>query len=178
MTTVGVLAADHIAVGLVENNRLVGSPRIYPAPGQARSLQGMPAETISEEIRRQIEALIEGIEIRAVGVGFPGITREGRIEESPNLQQVKGFNLQAALVSGLRDRAGVSVLVFNDADAMAAGIAATQGQLDRTIRVWFLGSGIGYGRYPQAPGVWEGGHMVVSLDPKEQFCRCGGQGHV
>src|SRR4029434_2360189 len=107
-------------------------------------------------------ALIEGIEIRAVGVGFPGITREGGIEESPNLQQVNGLNLKAALVSVLH-RAGVSVLVFNDADAMAAGIAATQGQLDRTIRVWTLGEGIGYGRYPAVEGVWEGGHSVVTL---------------
>ena len=28
------------------------------------------------------------------------------------------------------------------------------------------------------PGVWEGGHIVVTLDPKEQFCRCGGVGHL
>jgi glucokinase len=70
------------------------------------------------------------------------------------------------------------VLVFNDADAMAAGIAATQGQLDRTIRVWTLGEGIGYGRYPVVEGVWEGGHSVVTLDPKESFCGCGGVGHL
>jgi predicted NBD/HSP70 family sugar kinase len=46
------------------------------------------------------------------------------------------------------------------------------------IRVWTLGDGIGYGRYPQAEGVWEGGHMVVSLDPKERYCGCGGVGHL
>jgi predicted NBD/HSP70 family sugar kinase len=27
-------------------------------------------------------------------------------------------------------------------------------------------------------GVWEGGHTVVTLDPKEQFCGCGGRGHL
>jgi predicted NBD/HSP70 family sugar kinase len=27
-------------------------------------------------------------------------------------------------------------------------------------------------------GVWEGGHTVVSLDPKERFCGCGGVGHL
>src|SRR5262245_17439467 len=118
MVTVGVLAAEHVAVGLVENNRLGGSPRIYPEAGQeARSLRGVAAETISEGIRRQIEEIVKGIEIRAVGIGFPGITREGIIEESPNLQQAKGFNLQAALISGLRrNREAVPVLVFNDAD--------------------------------------------------------------
>ena len=63
--------------------------------------------------------------------------------------------------------------VFNDADVMAAGIAATHGHLDRLIRVWTLGTGIGYGRYPFRDGFWEAGHSVVTLDPKEQFCGCG-----
>jgi glucokinase len=66
----------------------------------------------------------------------------------------------------------------NDADGMAAGLASAHGKLDSMIRVWTLGVGIGYGRYPFAPGVWEGGHTVVSLDEKERFCGCGGRGHM
>ncbi len=62
--------------------------------------------------------------------------------------------------------------------ALAAGIAAAHGKLDSMIRVWTLGVGIGYGRYPYAPGVWEGGHTVVTLDDKENFCGCGGRGHL
>jgi glucokinase len=62
--------------------------------------------------------------------------------------------------------------------AIATGIAATRGQLDTLTRVWTLGSGVGFGRYPHAPGIWEGGHVVVSLDPKESLCGCGGQGHL
>ncbi|MEP7341937.1 MAG: ROK family protein, partial [Acidobacteriota bacterium] len=38
--------------------------------------------------------------------------------------------------------------------------------------------GTGFGRYPQAEGIWEGGHIVISLDPKERFCACGGLGHL
>ncbi len=68
--------------------------------------------------------------------------------------------------------------VFNDADAMAAGIAATRGQLDNLMRVWTIGNGIGFGRYPWTEGPWEGGHMVVTLDPKENYCGCGGRGHL
>jgi glucokinase len=70
------------------------------------------------------------------------------------------------------------VLIFNDADVMAAGIAATEGHLDQLIRCWTLGDGVGYGRYPWTEGVWEGGHIVVTLDPKERFCGCGGEGHL
>ncbi len=67
---------------------------------------------------------------------------------------------------------------INDADALAAGIAATRGSLDDLMRVWYLGDGIGFGRHPHTDGVWEAGHMVVTLDPKERFCGCGGIGHL
>jgi len=70
------------------------------------------------------------------------------------------------------------VTVLNDADAIAAGVAAKQDRLDHFIRIWSLGYGIGFGRYPYAEGTWEGGHMVVSLDPGETYCGCGGRGHL
>jgi predicted NBD/HSP70 family sugar kinase len=50
--------------------------------------------------------------------------------------------------------------------------------MDLLVRVWYLGDGIGYGRYPHNDGVWEAGHMVVTLDPKERYCGCGGIGHL
>ena len=56
--------------------------------------------------------------------------------------------------------------------------AATRGGLESLIRVWYLGDGIGFGRYPHLDGVWEAGHTVVSLDPREKFCGCGGIGHL
>jgi len=61
---------------------------------------------------------------------------------------------------------------------MAAGIAATRDKLHKLIRVWTLGNGVGFGRYPWSEGVWEGGHSVVTLDDKERFCGCGGRGHM
>jgi glucokinase len=178
--SIGVLAAEHIAVGLVEEHKLVGPIVVYPGKGDdPEALQGIPAEGIGERIREQIERVGRGQAIDVVGVGFPGIMRDGIIEESPNLQQVKGLNLQAILsAASLKSGASVPVRIFNDADVMAAGIAATQGQLDRFIRVWTLGNGIGFGRYPWAEGIREGGHSVVTLDHKEHFCGCGGKGHL
>ena len=171
---VGVLASENIVTGLVEANHVAGELLTYPEPGSAsEGLQGIPAEQIAELIRRQIELVTHGTPVEVVGIGFAGVVREGRVEESPNLQQVKGLHLQEILAGSYQ-----RVLVLNDADAMAAGIAATYGKLESLIRVWTLGEGIGYGRYPQAEGVWEGGHIVVSLDPKEHFCGCGGVGHL
>jgi predicted NBD/HSP70 family sugar kinase len=89
---------------------------------------------------------------------------------------VKGFKLQATLASMLSP--AVPVHLLNDADAVAAGIAAKHGHLSALIRVWTLGSGVGYGRYPATDGIWEGGHIVVSLDPREKYCGCGGVGHL
>jgi predicted NBD/HSP70 family sugar kinase len=178
--TIGVVTAERVAVGVVEDSHLVGPIRVFPEHGSAaEALHGLPAEAVTQRIFEQIEAAIEGREIAAVGLGFPGIIRCGVVEDSPNLHQVKGLNLQQAIASALREKnMDVPVAVFNDADAMAAGIAATRGHLDRMIRVWTLGNGIGYGRYPYADGVWEGGHTVVSLDPKERYCGCGGVGHL
>ena len=174
--TVGVLVMEHIAVGLVENNKLAGPLNLYPEKGESLdALQSMPSENIGDVIQQQIESVSKGQKVQAVGLGFPGVIRGGIIEDSPNLHQVKGFNLQAAL--SLR---GVSapVRVFNDADTMAAGIAATRDKLGKLIRVWTLGNGVGFGRYPWREGIWEGGHTVVTLDPKENLCGCGGRGHL
>ncbi len=178
--TVGVLVMEHIAVGLVEDNKLLGPLRTYPEKGASLdALQSMPAENISECVRQQIRLVAKEEKIEAIGLGFPGVIREGVVEDSPNLQQVKGFNLQGALASSLsREGTQVPVRVFNDADAMAAGIAATHGKLHKLTRAWTLGNGVGFGRYPWSEGVWEGGHSVVTLDPKENFCGCGGRGHL
>jgi glucokinase len=178
--TAGVLVMEHIAVGLVEGDKVVGPLRRYPdKEDSVDALLAMPADKIAECIREQLESLAKVEKIHAIGLGFPGVIRNGIVEDSPNLQQVKGFHLQRALAGALRlDGKEVPVRVFNDADAMAAGIAATRGKLHKLNRVWTLGNGIGFGRYPWSEGIWEGGHSVVTLDPKENSCGCGGRGHL
>jgi len=175
--TVGVLVMEHIAVGLVEDGKVRGPLQIYPEKMESLDpLQSMPTDGITDCIRQMAEKVSSGAKIEAVGIGFPGIIRNGVVEDSPNFQQVKGFALQAAVSSALGGKA--TVRVFNDADVMAAGIASTQGKLHQLTRVWTLGNGVGFGRYPSSEGVWEGGHSVVTLDPKEKFCGCGGRGHL
>jgi predicted NBD/HSP70 family sugar kinase len=177
---IGVLVAERIAAALVEDHKIVGSVHAYPAdPSITDALLGMPAEVIVANVVDVVRPLIEQGHPRTIGIGFPGIIRNGSIEDSPNLAQLKGQQIQYLFESAVRSAApDISVTISNDADSVAAGLAATRGQLDRLIRVWTLGNGIGYGRYPSIEGVWEGGHLVVSLDPKEQFCGCGGRGHL
>jgi len=176
---IGVLATRYIWVGAVDGTTL-GNVRMYPAPGEpVIDLKSVTVEDILARIRDAVVALAEDAEIESVGAGFPGIVRNGVIDESPNLGQFKGQRMQDRLAAVLRER-GIEapVTVINDADALAAGIAATHGSMERLVRVWYLGDGVGFGRYPRGEGVWEAGHIVVTLDAKEKYCGCGGQGHL
>src|SRR5215467_6088660 len=177
--TAGVLVVQHIAAGLVEGNR-AGELKLFPEKGESHdALLSMPADAMAAKIGELVLAIAGKEPPTVLGVGFPGIIRNGVIEESPNLQQIKGFRLQAALEQIFAEGGRrVPVRIYNDADATAAGIAATRGVLHKLNRVWTLGNGVGFGRYPWAEGTWEGGHTVVTLDPKEQFCGCGGRGHL
>jgi glucokinase len=177
---IGVNAAGHIAAASVEGDKIAGTIYRFPQGDyNPDSLTELHADEIAERIQQQISNASDGRKVESVGVAFPGIIRAGVIEECPNIPQMKGQDLAGVLASLLAD-AGLNtqVKLLNDADAMAAGMAAARGHLDKLVRLWFLGNGIGYGRYPQTGNAGEGGHTIVSLDPKENLCRCGGAGHL
>lgn len=179
MKAVGITTAERIATGLVDGHKLAGPLRVYEGSAGSEPLLSTPMSGIAQCIAREIQAVSAGSKVDVIGIGFPGIIRNGFIEESPNLRQLKGANIRAALSTALENFGiDVPIKVYNDADAMAAGLAATRGYLDRLIRVWTLGNGIGFGIYPWQEGIWEGGHVVVSLDPRERYCGCGGRGHL
>jgi predicted NBD/HSP70 family sugar kinase len=177
---IGIVITERIAVAAVVDNAISGALRVNPEDRAiADSLHGVPAELIVQRVVEEVKALGLTEPPSHIGIGMPGIVRNGSIEDSPNLIQFKGMNMQESVSAAFAPTFGkIPVSVFNDADVMAAGIAATHGHLDRLIRVWTLGTGIGYGRYPFRDGFWEAGHSVVTLDPKEQFCGCGGKGHL
>jgi len=175
---IGITTAEDVATGLVEDHQLAGPLRVYQETGDDPLLT-MPPAGIAQVFAEEVRAVASGQAVEAIGIGMPGLIRNGFIEESPNLRQLKGAQFQELVSDALRELGiRTPVYVYNDADMVAAGLAATRGHLDRMIRVWTLGYGIGFGSYPQREGVWEGGHMVVSLDPRERFCGCGGVGHL
>jgi predicted NBD/HSP70 family sugar kinase len=179
--SIGVVMTNDITAGLIEDRRLIGELRRYPEdPDEHHGLIDLPTDPLVEVICDRIVALKPATgELDAIGIALPGIVRAGVVEDSPNLPQLKGARISQKVEATLHAR-GVRapIALFNDADAAAAGVAATRNHLDKVVRVWTLGNGIGFGRYPDAPGPFEGGHTVVSLDPKETFCGCGGVGHL
>jgi glucokinase len=178
---IGVTLSERISAGLVVDHKLVGAVRRFPEDhDDDDGLVEMHTEAVVETVCKQIVLAADGTkDLAAVGVALPGLVKNGVVEEAPNLPQLKGARIQELVAAELRNHdIDAPVTVLNDADGMAAGLASAHGKLDHMIRVWTLGVGIGYGRYPFAPGVWEGGHTVVTLDEKERFCGCGGRGHM
>jgi glucokinase len=179
--TIGVTLSDGIVAGLVVDHKLEGGLRRFPDNEEDRdALVELHTDALVETICKEIVLAANGHkDLDAVGVAVPGLIKSGVVEEAPNLPQLKGARLRDLVASQLRSHDfNTPVLVMNDADAMAAGLASVHGKLDSMIRVWTLGVGIGYGRYPFTKGVWEGGHSIVTLDEKERFCGCGGRGHM
>ncbi len=184
--TLGVVVADRLYAGLVYANRMQGQMQSFPEGDQSFEPEDSPL------VEFHTEALVEAIcelavrmagddkaSVTSFGLALPGLVRNGVVEESPNLPQLKGARIAEVLSQKLGAHGlQVPVCVSNDADATAAGLAAMHDKLDHRIRVWTLGTGIGYGSYPPTEGVLEGGHTVVTLDDRENYCGCGGRGHL
>jgi len=181
-TAIGIVMTDHIVAGRLKDQRLTGTLLRYPGDANdLDALSAIPASELVDLLAAQIATLTSDspAPVEAIGVAVPGIISRGVVEDSPNLSQLKGMCLAFELAKVLAAR-GIEapVHIANDADAIAAGVAATRGQLNKLTRVWTIGKGIGYGRWPYVDGIWEGGHITVTLDPKEKYCGCGGVGHL
>ncbi len=185
--TIGVILAERVYAGLLVDHALQG--KLHSSPPESikmdadddNSLVEMPTDSVIHAICELVTEMAKGHEglIGAVGIALPGLIRQGVVEEAPNLPQLKGARVQELLTAGLVHRGiHAQVSIVNDADAMAAGLASLHGKLDSFIRVWTIGTGIGFGIYPFTEGVWENGHSVVTLDDKENYCGCGGRGHL
>ena len=179
--TIGVVISERVLAGLVVDHQLAGPLHSFPeGEDDDASLVELHSDALIEAICQQIIAVKGKLtDVTAVGLAVPGVVRAGVVEDAPNLPQLKGVRIAELLCIKLREHdLDCPVTVLNDADGVASGLAAAQGKLDRLMRVWTLGVGIGFGRYPFAEGVWEGGHTVVTLDEKENYCGCGGRGHI
>jgi predicted NBD/HSP70 family sugar kinase len=181
-TAIGVVMTEHIVAGRLEDQRLTGKLLRYPVDtDELDALIAIPGGELVELLATQVATLAANGQgpVDAVGVAVPGIVRHNVVEDSPNLSQIKGMRLAEELTKALAaHKITAPVHIANDADAIAAGVAATRGQLNKLTRVWTIGNGIGYGRWPYVDGIWEGGHVTVTLDPRERYCGCGGLGHL
>ena len=139
-SAIGVVMTEHIVAGRLENHRLSGEPVRYPGNlEEVDALTVMPSGELMDLLANQITELASRDEkpVEAIGVAVPGVVRHGVVEDAPNLTQIKGMRMadelgRIMLARGIK----APVHIANDADAIAAGVAAKFGQLDRLTRVW------------------------------------------
>lgn len=179
--SLGIFLTGRIATGAIEESQPCSSIFHHPEnPEETDTLIDTPLDGVLDLVCAQVKLAVKDCgQVDAVGLALPGIVRDGVVEDSPNLVQLKGARMAERLRRKLEENdIHAAVTVLNDADAIAAGLAAKFGRLDKFIRVWTLGHGIGFGRYPYMEGIWEGGHCTVTLDAGEMYCGCGGRGHL
>src|SRR5437868_2769143 len=111
---IGILITESITAAAVSDNAISGSTRLYPEESSmVDSLQGLPVETIIKITVDQVRQIELREAPKHIGVGLPGIVRNGVVEDSPNLIQFKGTNMQALLTEALTPAFGkLSVSIF------------------------------------------------------------------
>ena len=123
--TIGVILSERILCSLVIDHALQGTPLAFPADTDDESgLVELHTDLLVETICEQVRKVAAGAtDIDAIGVALPGLIRNGVVEESPNLPQLKGARIAELLQIQLRSHGMLApVTVLNDADGVAAGL--------------------------------------------------------
>ncbi len=146
-TSIGVVMTEHIVAGRLTGSlgqqKLEGGRLRFPVdPSESEALIGLPAGEVYELLASQIAPLI--------AESSEPVARDWRRRTGHRAQRRRGRLTEPATdqgnTTGRRTRRSASaqgiktpVYVLNDADAVAAGLAASGGHLDRLIRVWDAG---------------------------------------
>jgi glucokinase len=172
MRVAGVdVGGTNVMVGLVEPDGTVVERRKVPTRATA--------EGVLDDIVELVGDLDD--DVRAVGIGLPGVVHEGRVLSLPNLD---GWDPSTDVVEVLTERLGVPVAVENDAQVGVLGewVAGAARGADSVLGVW-LGTGVGAGLvldgrpYTGRHGTaGEIGH--VTYIPDGARCGCGRRGCV
>src|SRR5277367_2739709 len=123
---IGVTLSERISAGLVVDHKLVGAVRRFPEDhDDDDALVEMHTDALVDTICKQVVRAADGAtDLAAVGVALPGLVKNGVVEESPNLPQLKGARIEELMTAQLRNQGiDAKVTALNDADGMAAGLA-------------------------------------------------------
>src|ERR1700757_1061367 len=104
--TIGVVMTANIVAGFIENHQLTGELLRYPDdPEETHGLIELPTDPLCEVICERISALKPAdAKLDAIGIAMPGIVRNGVVEDSPNLAQLKGARIRDKVSATLRER--------------------------------------------------------------------------
>lgn len=167
------MGGSHVAIGIVNQSGKI----IEKFEKDIKTIGGQAKTEISTYIIETISKIRECCDIEKIGIGAPGIPRNGILTELINLK-IKEFDI----TSILKEHFDIPIKLKND--AKCAGLAEkTYGALKEYQEAVFLclGTGIGASVFMsgrelqpiQNPGM-EIGHMVIDKNGIE--CNCGKKG--
>ena len=142
--------------------------------------------SISEDIRKVIDLVIEGAKIsikdvRGIGIGQPGSidSKKGLIRYSNNIALER-----VPVVDELKKYYDLPIYINNDANCAALGeVVFGAGKGYKDVIFVTLGTGVGTGfvmdgklfEGRECAGA-EGGHMVINMSKDAPLCNCGARG--
>ncbi len=121
----------------------------------------------------KLKEIIEKNEEKRIGIGIPGLVKEGKIISCPNLPFLDNFNLKKFLEKKFK----VKVLIENDANCFAFG---EYQRWKKDLIAITLGTGVGGGIiidgkvYKGKAFAGEVGHMSIKFNGRK--CKCGNRG--
>ncbi|MDA8427822.1 MAG: ROK family protein [Geobacteraceae bacterium] len=172
------IGGTNLRSGLVDNDGLIVERRRCAS----RIDEGRAAFCgllLSEIMALKEVAAVLGKQVRAVGIGIPGLIGcDGLIRSSVNMQPLEGFNLAACVEA----RTGLPAVSANDANVVAFGEQCFgAGRGFSSCMVITIGTGLGSGLILDGK-LWTGnggfaaefGHITVV--PEGILCPCGNRG--
>ncbi|MGW2891578.1 ROK family protein [Streptomyces griseoruber] len=188
VSAIGVSIRPDSISGVVTDVRArsISSPRRRSLTGQSVETVVSEIATLVQELRADISSVGSQKQIIGLGVELAGQvdTAKGEVIFSPDLQEREGVYWRGVpLVADIQQRTGLSTVIENDANALAAheqwfgNGAGAEDLVVILIGDRGVGSGVVSGRQllHGARGVsGEIGHMIVSDLRRE--CRCGNHG--
>ena len=164
------IGGTNLKVGLIKNNEII---KKIVEPTDKDNLIEQTITNVNKVIK---EHNLTSSDIKGIGVGCPGIVRDGVIVHSNNLK-LHNLNLQQILSS----RLGISVIVKNDANMAAiAEHKLGSGKKVKNMVLLTLGTGVGGGiiidgkLYEGNGSAGEIGHMTFEKNGIP--CTCGRKG--
>lgn len=171
MNIIGIdLGGTNIEAGIVSDGKLLSSVKISTEAEKGKA-------KVLENIFSAVESVKKEADISGIGVGIPGLVKNGKIYDIPNISCLKNTNIKKEL----EKRFKVKTDVLNDAKCFILGehkFDAAKGK--KNVIGLTLGTGVGGGiiindeLYLGTGSAGELGHMIIV--ERGDLCSCGKKG--
>jgi len=177
------LGGSHIAIGLVNNNKIIEKRIYYMSENNEKSVENYIVMCIINGIDDILNSTNKRLlDIESIGIATPGNPQNGYIKNLINLG-INKFNIKEALKQGLEiQNTNIKIKLQNDGKCAALAEKRFGSLKDYSDCVFLcIGTGIGGAVFfdnkfikPKRNAGFEFGHMIIQKDGEK--CNCGNKG--